>query len=267
MTFSCLLRSEPFEWVRTLPEPWLLSEQDFEAHLDKFQKKYPDFHDRLKAINLWRIGTPYGLYCLGEESGIDNDPLIRFDSSDCTVHVLTTIAFANSSNWIEARESMIDIHYKMNEYKEKKPSYRSRWHFTSDRLLNHHNTIDITKSVVNINQLETIEIELNKKQNGEEFLDLGWTLKESISFIPSNKLSSNILRSLPKVCGVAFVKRNYFDLGIVVAHEGYIIDHSNLIHASSEYGQTVNINFFNYLKKDNSYRFDGVLFYKIKETK
>jgi hypothetical protein len=57
-----------------------------------------------------------------------------------------------------------------------------------------------------------------------------------IYFIPSEKINENILLKLPQVCGLAFVKREYFKLGIVIAHEGYLIDQTNLIHASSEFG-------------------------------
>ena len=59
------------------------------------------------------------------------------------------------------------------------------------------------------------------------------------------------------------VKKSYFKMGIVIAHEGYLIDQTNLIHASSEFGKTVNVNFLDYLFKDGEPRFDGVMFYKI----
>jgi hypothetical protein len=59
------------------------------------------------------------------------------------------------------------------------------------------------------------------------------------------------------------VKREYFKLGIVIAHEGYLIDQTNLIHASSEFGQTVNMDFLNYLTSDEKPRFNGVIFYRI----
>jgi len=96
--------------------------------------------------------------------------------------------------------------------------------------------VDITSSVAHENDLEKVEIELNKKQDGSEFLDLNWSSEETIYFIPSEKINENILLKLPQVCGLAFVKREYFKLGIVIAHEGYLIDQTNLIHASSEFG-------------------------------
>ena len=260
---SCTTQADPFKWVDTIPDPWLLSETEFEFYLPQFHERFPNYHDRLKALNLWRVGTPYGLFCLGEESGKDNDPLLRADSSDCTVHVLTTLAFAESFTWQNARDAMVDIHYKMDENGEKKPTYISRWHYTSDRLLHHDRTVDITSSVAHENDLEKVEIELNKKQDGSEFLDLNWSSNETIKFIPTVKITENILLNLPAVSGVAFVKKSYFKMGIVIAHEGYLIDQTNLIHASSEYNRTVNVDFLSYLFNDGDPRFDGIMFYKI----
>ena len=260
---SCTTQAGPFKWVDTIPDPWLLSETEFEFYLPQFHERFPNYHDRLKALNLWRVGTPYDLFCLGEESGKDNDPLLRADSSDCTVHVLTTLAFAESFTWQNARDAMVDIHYKMDENGEKKPTYVSRWHYTSDRLLHHDRTVDITSSVAHENNLEKVEIELNKKQGGSEFLDLNWSSNETIKFIPTVKITENILLNLPAVSGVAFVKKSYFKMGIVIAHEGYLIDQTNLIHASSEYNRTVNVDFLSYLFNDGDPRFDGIMFYKI----
>ena len=260
---SCTTQADPFKWVDTIPDPWLLSETEFEFYLPQFHERFPNYHDRLKALNLWRVGTPYGLFCLGEESGKDNDPILRADLSDCTVHVLTSLAFAESFTWQNARDAMVDIHYKMDENGEKKPTYISRWHYTSDRLLHHYRTVDITSSVAHENDLEKVEIELNKKQDGSEFLDLNWSSNETIKFIPTVKITENILLNLPAVSGVAFVKKSYFKMGIVIAHEGYLIDQTNLIHASSEYNKTVNVDFLSYLFNDGDPRFDGVMFYKI----
>ena len=260
---SCTTQADPFKWVDTIPDPWLLSETEFEFYLPQFHERFPNYHDRLKALNLWRVGTPYGLFCLGEESEKDNDPILRADLSDCTVHVLTSLAFAESFTWQNARDAMVDIHYKMDENGEKKPTYISRWHYTSDRLLHHDRTVDITSSVAHENDLEKVEIELNKKQDGSEFLDLNWSSNETIKFIPTVKITENILLNLPAVSGVAFVKKSYFKMGIVIAHEGYLIDQTNLIHASSEYNRTVNVDFLSYLFNDGDPRFDGIMFYKI----
>ena len=158
------------------------------------------------------------------------------------------------------------LHYKMDENGKKKPTYESRWHYTSDRLLHHERTVDITSSVAPENDLENVAIELNKKQDGSEFLELDWSSNETIRFIPTEKVTNNHLMNLPAVCGIAFVKRGYFKMGIVIAHEGYLIDQTDLIHASSEFGKTVNVDFMDYLYRDGKPRFDGIMIYKIEPS-
>ena len=253
-----------YKWTESLPDPWTLSSEELDLYLPRFHKMHTDYHDRLIALNLWRVGTPYGIFCLGEEQGVDPDPIIRFDTSDCTVHVLTTIALAESNSFQHAKDVMINIHYKPNQYGKSTPTYRSRWHFTSDRLLNHPITVDITSKISSPNDLETINIELNKKENGSQFLDLGWTSVESIDYIPIEKLSDDMLANLPSICGAAFVKKDYFKNGIVIAHEGYVVNGKDLIHASSIEKKTVNVDLFSYLKKDEqAFRFDGIMFFDI----
>ena len=255
-----------YKWTESLPDPWTLTNEQLDLYLPRFRKMHPDYHNRLIALNLWRVGTPYGIFCLGEEQGVDPDPIIRFDTSDCTVHVLTTIALAESNSFQHAKDVMINIHYKPNQYGKSTPTYRSRWHFTSDRLLNHPITVDITSKISSPNDLETINIELNKKENGSQFLDLGWTSVESIDYIPIEKLSDDMLANLPSICGAAFVKKDYFKNGIVIAHEGYVVNGKDLIHASSIEKKTVNVDLFSYLKKDEqSFRFDGIMFFDIRE--
>ena len=256
---------DSYKWVQTLPQPWKLTEKELGSYLLKFQSRYPDYKNRLIALNLWRVGTPYGIFCLGEEKGIDTDPIIRIDTSDCTVHVLTTIAYAESKSVEEAREKMIQIHYKPDENGLVEPNYKSRWHYTSDRLLNNAKTPDITSKIAPAYLAETIQIEINRKIDGTQFLDLDWTSKESLKYIPSTKINQRILDKLPDICGVAFVKKSYFKNGIVIAHEGYIINKENLIHASSDEKMTVNVDFLTYLFKGKKPRFDGVMFYDIVE--
>ena len=263
---GCDKKIDSFGWVSTIPKPWTLSKIEFESYLPQFQKRFPIYHDRIKALNLWRVGTPYGIFCLGEESGIDKDPIIRFDTSDCTVHVLTTLAFAESYTWQNARDVMGDIHYKMDENGVKKPTYKSRWHYTSDRILNHSRTIDITPVISSTESKEIVKIELNKKEDGSEFLELDWSPKVEIQYLPTRNVTEELLKTLPSVCGIAFVKRSYFKMGIIIAHEGYLIDQKYLIHASQEEGKTIDVNLIEYLNKNGNSKFDGIMVYKIEQA-
>jgi len=265
----CLLVScsNSDNWVNSLPKPWTLSEDQVSKILPQFHKKFPDFHDRLKAFALWQVGKPYELFCLGEEAGEDTDPIFRLDVSDCTVHVLTSLAIAQSQNWSEAKSKLIDIHYKPDEFGVSTPTYKSRWHYTTDRVQENPSTQNITSSLLTEDQLKSVSITLNKKADGQAFLDLGWEKPTSIQYISSENLNLDILQKLPGVAGVAFVKKAWFKIGLVVAHEGMIIDQKNIIHASSEFGQTVNMDFMDYYFREDGPSFDGVLFYSFHPLK
>ena len=256
--FGCTNSSN---WIDSLPKPWKLNEEQVSDILPQFHKKFPDFHDRLKAFALWQVGKPYELFCLGEESGEDKDPIFRLDVSDCTVHILTSLASVQSSSWQEARKTLIDIHYKRNDDQTSIPTYKSRWHFTTDRIQDNPSTKNITSSLVSNQELVTINLTLNKKEDGDEFLKLGWQKPTTIQFIPNKFVGEDLLDKLPQIAGVAFVKKTYFKMGLVVAHEGMIIDNKNIVHASSEFGKTVNMDFMEYYFLDEGPRFDGVLIF------
>ncbi|SVA91501.1 uncharacterized protein METZ01_LOCUS144355 [marine metagenome] len=252
-------------WVGTLPKPWQLNEEQISDILPQFHKKFPDFHDRLRAFALWQVGKPYELFCLGEESGEDKDPIFRLDVSDCTVHILTSLASAQSYSWQEAKNTLIDIHYKPGDDGISIPTYKSRWHFTTDRIQDNPSTKNITSSLINNKELMTVNLTLNKKENGDEFLNLDWQKPTTVQFIPNKLIDKDLLYKLPSITGVAFVKKSYFKLGLVVAHEGMIIDKKNIIHASSEFGKTVMMDFMEYYFLDDGPRFDGILIFSFNQ--
>ena len=203
------------------------------------------------------------MFCLGEETGEDKDPIFRLDVSDCTVHVLTSLASVQSLTWNEAKSNLINIHYKPNEKGISIPTYKSRWHYTTDRIQDHPSTRNITLGLLPNDQLKIVTITLNKKTDGKAFLDLDWQKPTSIQYISSEKLNSKVLQNLPKVAGVAFVRESYFKMGLVVAHEGMVIDQKNIIHASAEYGETVSMDFMEYFFREEGPLFDAVLFYSL----
>ena len=248
-----------WNWIDTLPKPWTLTESEVSELLPEFHSHFPDFHDRLKAFALWQVEKPYEIFKLGEEKEPDTDPIIRLDVSDCTVHVLTSLAFVQSDSWEDAREKMIHLHYKDHQ-----PNYTTRWHFTSDRILSHPLTVDMTKTLLPIEKLITANVTLNQKGNGEELLELNWKREIEASYIPNDQINEKLLKKLPNVCGVAFVKESYFKSGIVIAHEGMIIDNQFLIHASSTAGETSKIDFLKYYFQKQEGLFDGVMIYEFR---
>ncbi len=247
------------DWLSTLPKPWTLSENEVSTLLPEFQRHYPDFEDRIKAIAEWRVGTPYEIFKLGEEIEPDTDPLIRLDVSDCTGHVLTTLAFAQSSSWAEARQNMIKIHYKADENGKKTPTYKSRWHYTADRVTANPNTVSIVRDLIPVEKLAVTEVTLNLKEDGTEFLDLGWRRPIRLEYIPNGQINTDLLSRLPDVCIVSFMKSKYYKQGIIFGHEGMIVDNKYLIHASQLAGETVKLDFLAYYFPEDGPFFDGIV--------
>lgn len=259
---GCSARESDTEWLAQLPGPWLLEADELAQVLPQFNKRYPEFQSRLRALALWRVGTPYSIFKLGEEVEPDPDPIFRLDVSDCTGHILTCLSMAQSASWAEARRSMIEIHYKQDRQGSKKPTYASRWHYTTDRILDNPATVSITERLVSQNRLAFAEVTLNRKSDGSEFLDLGWSRPVKAAYIPNGEINADLLARLPRVAGVAFVKPGWFSLGLVVGHEGMIIDGKDIIHASSEYGETVRMDFMEYYFREAGPLFGGIMLFE-----
>jgi hypothetical protein len=233
--------------------------------LVQFDERYPDFQNRIKALNLWRVGTPYGELMLGENKEPDPDPIIRTDVSDCTVHVLTTLAMARSTSWDEALNSMIDIHYKKDLSGKPVVDFSTRWHFTLDRILSNPFTENITYAVADSNVLAPLNITLNRKTDGSEFLSLNWEQPVATHYIDRGHVNKALLSKLPDVVGIAFVKKAFFKNGIAIGHEGILIDQTELVHASSDSGKTVKVDFLEYFGEDSGRAFDGIMIYKFNQ--
>jgi hypothetical protein len=253
---------DPWHWLETLPKPWTLNEEEISNLLPEFSSRFPVFEDRLKAFALWRVGTPYEIFKLGEEVAPDPDPIIRLDVSDCTAHVLTTLAFVQSHSWEEARQNMITIHYKPDADGNRVPSYRTRWHYTSDRITANPYTVNITDTLLPADKLATVTLTLNRQADGKEFLDLDWSRTVTLRYIPSDQINEALLQKLPPVCGVAFVKESFFAKGIAIGHEGMILDRKDLVHASQSAGETVRVDFLKYYHADDGPRFSGIMVYR-----
>ena len=136
--------------------------------------------------------------------------------------------------------------------------YKTLSHLQS--IVNKKNTLPILSNIL-------IEAEQNSLTLSSTDMDI--SIKETINcnIIESGSTTLNaqimfdIIKKLPVISGVAFVKKSYFDTGLIVAHEGMIINNKNIIHASSEYGKTVNMDFMEYYFRSDGPLFDGVLFY------
>ncbi len=214
--------------------------------------------ERLHSLALMRNGTPYELGCLGEEKDPDRDPIFRLDKADCTVLVLTGAALIHSTSLKDAEEAIVSIHYR-----EGRPDYSNRYHFTTDRIFFSPWFEGITEEVAADSQITTISMTLNRKADGERLLDIDWERKVTVGYLPAADLTAEILARLPAACGVAFVNEKNRENGYLVSHEGIVLDGETLHHASSAEGMAVSVDLLEYLRGTGERpRFDGVIFYR-----
>lgn len=223
-------------------------------------RQYGSIEERMKALALMRVGTPYSGGCLGEEKPPDKGPLFRIDETDCTVFILTNCAMAHQKSWREARNMMKLInYYNPPRVGKETVSYSNRIHFTYERLHQSPYFRDISMELLPSSRCAKITLTLNRKSDGGKLLDIPWEKKVTACYIPSSAINAELLSKLPVACGVGFVRKKNFKLGIVVSHEGMITDRKYLIHANSILGRVEKTDFMNYYFTANPGYFDGII--------
>jgi hypothetical protein len=252
------------QWIAARKKLYLVRDQAaVDELLGEVHRRFPRFDDRLRALAYLRIDTPYRLGCLGEEKPPDKGPLFRLDEADCTVLVLTTTALAHGATFQSARDKMKVLnYYNPPHIGDEVVSFKNRLHFTEERLHGCPYYRDITAELVPGGELASVTLTLNRKSDGSRLLDIPWEKKVTIRYISSPQIDGALMKKLPSVCGVAFIRKKYFSLGLAVSHEGMIVDRKWLIHADSRAGHVRKIGFLDYWAQNSDY-FDGILISRI----
>ena len=134
--------------------------------LEEIQNRFPNTSDRLKALSILRLNTPYKVGCLGEESGRDDDPIFRLDVADCTVFVLTNVALLHSQTVAEARGMMAILNYQSDS----DITFENRLHFTINRNEVVKYFKDITKQIGGL-ETEERQVILNEEIKEKSYLE------------------------------------------------------------------------------------------------
>lgn len=224
------------------------------------------------------LNSPYVRDPLGEESGIDNDPLYRFDVFDCLTFVETVLALSFSDNKEEFERLINQIRYKDGEVDIKK-----RNHFVNpDWIENNSNIVsDITKKIAKkINKdMSVSKINLDRstwfKKNYN--IDVAMKVEEvSLDYIDFDTLLLNekeIIKAIkePVIINIVIHKPEFkqkYGSEISTSHIGFLIpkdDSLILRHASYYKEKVVDENFFNYIKVLKKYpMYRGINFLEIK---
>lgn len=248
-------------WLTGQKRAYQLDRASVDRLLGELWRRYPDFHERLRAVALLRVGTPYVLGCLGEEKGRDRDPVFRLDQADCTVHVLTSSALAHAHTWAEARGWMVRLNYYPGKDAVR---YENRVHFTEDRLAVSPWFFDLTPGLLPASRLQQVTLTLNRTREGKRLLDVPWEKRMTVRYVALATVDAALLDRLPPhVAGVAFVRRGLFPKGLAIAHEGLVLDRRWLVHADSVSKAVRRVALLDYLKRNTDW-FDGVIFYGLR---
>ncbi|MBU2598087.1 MAG: DUF1460 domain-containing protein [Actinobacteria bacterium] len=256
-----------WQWVNNQKKLYQLSSVEINSILKELQKRFLNKDEKLKALSILRLGTPYQFGCLGEESGRDKDPLFRLDLTDCTGFVLTNVALLHAENLTEAREMMRSLNYRLKENEEEyKTSFENRLHFTADRNMTSLYFQDVTEQIAGFDKIKEKKVILNKiKPDGERLIDIVWEKEIIIKYIPNEYITKELLSSLPKAVGIAFIKEGDEEIGLDVRHEGFLFSSEFLFHATSAQGEVMTVDFFKYyFDKEGDPKFNGIILFDVR---
>lgn len=255
-----------WQWVKNQKKLHEITPAETDLILKELWERFPNKTDRLRALAVLRLGTPYQLGRLGEESGRDKDPIFRLDITDCTVFVLTNVALLHSQSLKEAEEKMKFLNYWPEENLETgeikyKITFENRLHFTTDR-----NTIspyfrDITEKIAGSDKIKEKTVILNKiKADGKRLIDIDWEKEMVVKYIPNEYITKDLLAELPQAIGLAFIKEGDEEIGLDVRHEGFLFAGELFFRASSAEKKVVVNDFFEYYFET---QFDGIILFEI----
>ena len=248
-----------------------LSTTEINQLLSKLRKECPDFEDRLRAITLKRVNTPYSLKPIGDGKGYDPNPVFNITTTNCTAFILTNVALASARSFEQADSFMAYLNYYPVASGQNPINYQNRIHYTTHRLITSDYFYLITDSSADKSKQRTINLILNRKLDGTHFLPIDWQKNVELNYIPRKNISKDLLKRFPHICGVGIVRKELFNQGIIIGHEGIVIDGKDFIHASLSAGKVVRENFYRYTQKrkkpDGKFVCDGIVVYNMKEVK
>ncbi|MBC8182972.1 DUF1460 domain-containing protein [candidate division KSB1 bacterium] len=248
-----------------------LSVSEINQILTQLQKDCPDFEDRFRAITFKRLNTPYSLKPIGDGKCYDPNPVFNIATTNCTAFILTNVALASARTYQQAGSAMAYLNYYPVLSGQDPINYQNRIHYTTHRLLTSDYFYLITDSIANKSEQRTINLVLNRQKNGSHFLPIDWEGNVELNYIPRENIAKETLSRFPAVCGVGIIRKELFEKGIIIGHEGIVIDGEDFIHASLAAGKVVQENFYSYTqkrrKRDGKFVCDGIVVYKMKEVK
>lgn len=202
------------------------------------------------------VGVRYVNSPLGEEKEPDIDPLMRFDAFDCTTFVETVLAGGEV-------EKLNKIRYKNGEV-----SFVNRNHFIeTDWLKNNSDVVENVSEKFAKTDIRTVVIDKQswfKTVHGVEVEAQTETVQ--LKYIPYANIEKISNKEPLIVLFVADNPKIHDKIGtdLAVVHMGFLLPNGRLRHASSKYKQVVDVDFYDYVKQQQSETNIGIILVAIK---
>ncbi len=200
------------------------------------------------------LGTPYAENTLGGGSGQREQLTVDLSGLDCFTYIDYVESLRLSGNFGEFKEKLAKIRYKDGAVQwERRKHFFSDWVNGDDK-----NAHDATREIGG-DATETLTKELNRKTDGSLWLPDLAVVKREIDYIPSQKISPQILQAIKTGDYIGI----YSDKdGLDVSHTGIAVKKDGgvyLRHASSVHKKVLDEELAVYMKNKL-----GLLVYRVK---
>ncbi len=185
------------------------------------------------------VGAKYAYSPLGENSGIDSDPLIRFDAFDCTTFVETVLANGNLE------------HLNKIRYKDGKIDFLSRNHFIeTDWLQNNKDIVENVSDKYASTAVRTVIIDKQSWLKKVHDIDAKFVPETvNLIYIPYQNAAAVKITESHIVLFVADNPKIHDKIGtgLAVVHMGFLLPNGILRHASSRLNRVADVDFMEYI--------------------
>lgn len=241
-----------------IAQRWMdLTAAQRETQIAAFTDK--ELSERLLDASQRFVGTPYRVSPLGEGSGRDPDPRIRFDSVDCQTFVEETIALSLATHAAEVESLLTELRYR------REPTYEDRNHLIESQWIPHNVQKGFVRDVTRrYGGQDTIE-------TAKELTARTWTSKSSVQLalpvdrrplgtfflnvIPFSKVSQ-ILQDVPSGTVMIVVRENLPLKATRVTHLGFVVhkgQRTYLRHATVSAARVVDEELGSFLTRNSKY--------------
>lgn len=229
--------------------------------------------EKIELISQRLIGTPFKESSIGENGGIDDDPIINLEYIDCVTFVEYIIAFVNSKDIDEFKN-----HIKLLRYADREINFENRMHLPDFQWFPNAQRYGYVKDITGLigkNYTKKIKKQLKKPfYIDKQKIDTSKLISDAveIEYIPLNKLEV-IYNTIPAHSIIRVIREDSFR-PYLTTHIGIVIQKGKakyLRHASRHFKEQVVdiplITYFSTFSKYKNWKALGVAIYKINYTR